>query len=196
VSIFSVLVVGDEIEDQMAPFQENNMGTCRPEYLQFFDIEDESLDEYENGSTEMGYCEDGVYRFAHDIDNPSVLRPIPKVLSRGQRFYKEQYASFEQYMKDFCGYESRDEKTGRFGYWENPNKKWDGWKIRSHHTKHNVPYRTFAILNNGHWIERGQMGWWGAVRDDKGEEAWDKEFWSIIKSFDDTAKLTILECHI
>ena len=33
----TVLVLGDDVEQQLAPFQENNMGTCPQEYLEFVD---------------------------------------------------------------------------------------------------------------------------------------------------------------
>lgn len=41
----------------------------------------------------------------------------------------EYYPDFETYAKDYEGYSKRDEKTGRYGYWENPNKKWDWWEV-------------------------------------------------------------------
>lgn len=42
-SHFSVMVVGEDIEGLMAPFQENNMGDCPEEFLEF--IEEESFEE-------------------------------------------------------------------------------------------------------------------------------------------------------
>ena len=33
---FSIMVVGDNVEEQMAPFQENNMGDCPNEYLEYY----------------------------------------------------------------------------------------------------------------------------------------------------------------
>ena len=36
-SHFTVMVIGDNPEDQLAPYQENNMGTCPEEFLEFRD---------------------------------------------------------------------------------------------------------------------------------------------------------------
>ena len=39
--------------------------------------------------------------------------------------YRALYADFETFMRDYHGYEETDGKTGEYGYWENPNRKWD-----------------------------------------------------------------------
>ena len=38
---FSVMVFGDDVERQLAPFQETNMGPIAPEYMQKVDYTDE-----------------------------------------------------------------------------------------------------------------------------------------------------------
>lgn len=43
--------------------------------------------------------------------------------------FKEVYATFEDFAKSYHGYDSPDEETGRYGYWENPNRKWDWWVV-------------------------------------------------------------------
>ena len=40
-SHFTVLVIGKNPEQQLAPYQENNMRDCPSEFLAFNDIEDE-----------------------------------------------------------------------------------------------------------------------------------------------------------
>ena len=37
-SHFTVMVIGDNPEEQLAPYQENNMGDCPQEYLEFNDL--------------------------------------------------------------------------------------------------------------------------------------------------------------
>lgn len=39
------------------------------------------------------------------------------------------YPTFEEFMKEWKGDDAPDEKTGRYGSWENPNAKWDYWRI-------------------------------------------------------------------
>jgi hypothetical protein len=46
-------------------------------------------------------------------------------LKKGTFLFKETFENFETYMKDWCGYEKRDEKTNKYGYWKNNNAKWD-----------------------------------------------------------------------
>jgi len=43
--------------------------------------------------------------------------------------FKETYATFESFMKEWHGLNGPDEKTGRYGYWSNPNAQWDYWQI-------------------------------------------------------------------
>lgn len=46
-SHFTVLVIGDDVEAKLAPYQENNMGDCPQEYLEFNDVTDEEKKYYE-----------------------------------------------------------------------------------------------------------------------------------------------------
>jgi hypothetical protein len=93
-SHFTVLVIGENPEKQLAPFQENNMGDCPKEFLEFNDIEEEYRKQYAEEDAET----------------------------------KESHPTFENYIEDYCGY-SKDESTGRYGYFENPNAKWDWFQL-------------------------------------------------------------------
>lgn len=44
-SHFTVMIVGDDIESQLAPFQENNMGDCPQEFLEFLEDADADVDD-------------------------------------------------------------------------------------------------------------------------------------------------------
>lgn len=41
----------------------------------------------------------------------------------------KQYATFEIFMQEYAGYSERDNKTNRYGYWYNPQAKWDWCQI-------------------------------------------------------------------
>ena len=63
-----------------------------------------------------------------------VLKERAKVLGeKGWKHVKVKmstiYPTFEEYMRDWCGHSERDPEKGRFGYWENPNAKWDGYQF-------------------------------------------------------------------
>lgn len=53
---------------------------------------------------------------------------------------------------------------------------------------------TFAILKDGQWMERGSMGWWGCVSDEK--DNWSDNYLDIINSIPDDKYLTVVDCHI
>jgi len=37
--------------------------------------------------------------------------------------------NFELFLKEWGGYEEKDTDTGKYGYWENPNAKWDWYQV-------------------------------------------------------------------
>ena len=55
---------------------------------------------------------------------------------------------------------------------------------------------TFAYIKDGEWHERGDMGWWGIVTDEKSRESWADEFWQMWSLLPDDALLTVVDCHI
>jgi hypothetical protein len=104
----------------LGPYQENNMGDCPEQYLKFNDCEDEYKEEYETKSTECARLEDGSLVSRYDDEAKGLpFESIPN---------KVRFSSLEEYASEYHGVE-RDEKTGRYGYWENPNKKWDWWQL-------------------------------------------------------------------
>jgi hypothetical protein len=327
-SHFVVLVVGKDIEAQLAPFQENNMGDCPKEYLEFEDKEDEMLEEYNTGTIEMIELADGS---RHDKSDQQFLKPGGKpfaheyVYPEGHKVvavpFKEKYPTFEDYAARWCGHEERDEEMDRYGYWQNPNSKWDWfelggrwtgffklkpgaigevgspgimtegakagtadaarkcdidweamkqepgekaaalfdraapivaahpkprtWKevcddeafgndfdarrkfyhdqpaVKAFHDAQITGYHsgfepedfyeprdrfieaarkgaisTFAVLKNGEWIERGAMGWWGMVSDEKQRNEWVDQFERILLTIPDDEMLSVVDCHI
>lgn len=92
-SHFTVAVICDHPDDivrLLAPYQENNMGNCPEEYLEF------------NEHTESE--EDW------------------------KKIHKDEYQTFEEYLENYCGYK-KDEVLNKYGYWENPNAKWDWYEL-------------------------------------------------------------------
>jgi hypothetical protein len=55
---------------------------------------------------------------------------------------------------------------------------------------------TFAVVKDGQWYEKGEMGWWGIVHDEKDEDVWLQQFSSLIDSLPENTLLTIVDCHI
>lgn len=144
-----------DLKNALAPFQENNMGDCPKAYLKFHSVTEEERYTYENGTIEKLVCQDGTILDYYDerfkvildkenwerdtnehkytsgvggkieyisFDYSSVngqLKDVP---------YKNLYPTFEQYMKEY-GEHELDEEMKDYGYWENPNAKWDWWQV-------------------------------------------------------------------
>src|SRR5207253_2266062 len=43
---------------------------------------------------------------------------------------------------------------------------------------------TFAVVHDGEWYERGEMGWWAMVSNEKSPKDWQAQFDKIIASLD------------
>jgi hypothetical protein len=55
---------------------------------------------------------------------------------------------------------------------------------------------TFAVVKDGQWYERGHMGWWAIVSDEKEDGVWEREFSELIDSLSPNTLLTVVDCHI
>ncbi len=54
----------------------------------------------------------------------------------------------------------------------------------------------FAILKDGQWLERGEMGWWGCVHGEKDEADWRDELSAVLADCDPDHWVTTVDCHI
>lgn len=84
-----------------------------------------------------------------------------------KEFYQH---DFDYFMKDWAGYDERDAQMGRYGYWENPNAKWDWYQIGG---------RFAGLLKLKE----------GAASGIKGERSWTNEETVIPKNQVDSAKV-------
>jgi len=327
-SHFTVLVIGDDPEAQLAPFQENNMCDCPDGFLEFEDREDECHQEWFTGTRSMKKLPSGevVCRWDERFQEPKE-GIFKHAISSNDKFtfpegtvdvevpYTEVYPTFEEYMEEYEGYEARDTKTNRYGYWENPNAKWDWyqlggrWKgtlklredaqhpedaahgetglmgshknagplyvdrarkddvdwaemqreaqqkndedwaanekafgeyggpegfaeaynsksLQEGHTPHfsldlqmipltegewRGPRRcetqeefykrrgfscTFAVIKDGEWYERGEMGWFGCVSGEKDRAEWSKQYTDLLMEVDGDTIVSVYDCHI
>lgn len=54
----------------------------------------------------------------------------------------------------------------------------------------------YAILHDGIWMEKGEMGWWGIDDPHYTEEDWEKKFQEFFKALDPETEIAIVDCHI
>ncbi len=328
-SHFTVLVIGNDPEAQLAPFQENNMGDCPKEHLEFNDVEEEYRKKYDTDLTDAFVDPDGSAHCRYDSqfrnpsynflkDKPNTEYLCPAGWTAKEVSVKEIYPTFEEYMDKYCDYK-KDDVLGRYGYWENPNAKWDWyqlggrwsgffttksgektdsdvvenidfeamlkekadyaaelydlvWKyikdtppvtpwdeiretekdkggddaierarkiyreqprvvaadkmaeilrkkdnlteVENHATwldkleDFNLPreqyiqnfadtaVRTFAVVKNGRWYERGKMGWFACVSDEKDNETWASIHANLLKNLPNGTLISLYDCHI
>lgn len=85
-------------------------------------------------------------------------------------------------------------------YTETPKKDWNGEEyyplkedIKWHYTKSLIP---FCLVVDGMWIEKGQMGWWGISINNKEEQDWNDEFFSILDRLPENSEFHLIDFHI
>lgn len=146
----------EKIEKALAPYQENNMGDCPKEYLEFHSYSEEYKEDYETGTTERVKLKDGTLVYPWDnclykevskteyeqaeaegkqtsySSHPDTYKVKKDLVEIGAELvsisWKELYATFEEYLEKYHGAE-KDEETNDYGYWENPNAKWDWYQV-------------------------------------------------------------------
>jgi hypothetical protein len=293
------MVIGNDVKQQLAPFQENNMGDCPAEYLEFEDCTEEvtdawdaltpeAKDEYDSiahyAESYHGYkeSEDEPGRFGY-VDNPNSKWDWYQVGGRWSGFLKlkpgakgtlgtrslldrspdERSGYADQTRKGDIDFEGMRDEAG-----EKAGTKWDivnpviaphastftSWATVQEQAKdeaggvnwevardmyHGQPLRkavaeaardssnpnrdlfvwlddidrylksreefvqaardsavsTFAVLNDGQWVERGEMGWWGIVSNEGDKTAWDRDFNTMLDALPDDTLITIVDCH-
>lgn len=122
---------------------------------------------------------------------------------------KEKYPTLDKFAKEYYGYRK---VNGRYGYMSNPNAKWDWYseggrwsgylynkegrttdielltevdweKMYSNDNEDGYNHIPFCFVNaEGEWIERGQMGWFAMVANEKKKETWEEEFKAYVQS--------------
>ena len=55
---------------------------------------------------------------------------------------------------------------------------------------------TFAVVKDEKWYERGEMGWWAVVTNEKEDSVWQEEFNKLINGLPDDTWLAVVDCHI
>lgn len=55
---------------------------------------------------------------------------------------------------------------------------------------------TFAVLHEGVWHERGEIGWWGVVHNPQPPEVWQTQFSEIVQQLQPEDEMTVVDCHV
>ena len=67
---------------------------------------------------------------------------------------------------------------------------------RTSYLKRQGDLSTFAIIKDGKWYEKGSMGWWVMVSDEKTSDEWSEQFNKLLNDLPDDMLLSVYDCHI
>lgn len=56
--------------------------------------------------------------------------------------------------------------------------------------------QTYAVVKDGKWHERGEMGWWGMASNEKDPDEWDAQFAALLDGLPPETWLAVVDCHI
>ena len=54
----------------------------------------------------------------------------------------------------------------------------------------------FAVVKDGKWFARGEMGWWGIVSDEEDRQEWNKKINELIDDLPGDTLLSVYDCHM
>jgi hypothetical protein len=206
---FPILVVGGNYDDQLAPF-------CEELRTHFNDLTEEYTQEYETETMEIVEFADGrrfskydkaleqywkrACKFGHSSEDKLVLPPDAKLKTIP---FKDFYPTFEKFADEWHGAEP--DEGGRYGYWYNPQAKWDWYKLGGRWPNF-LPLKNGKTANKAIWgdIDADKLetpsgflkdGHW-QDDDDKDEEEWERDFRRLIKTIKPNTPVAIYDIHI
>lgn len=125
----------DRLEEALAPYMENCCAEPDRKYMEFYDKEDEMKKEYETKTIRVVRMFDGELVHLHDKrwrPKPTTKNPFPQPKPpKDQQMevkISRMYKTFESFAEEYNGYK-KDDITGKYGYWQNPNARWDWYEI-------------------------------------------------------------------
>lgn len=189
-SHFTVLVIGNDPEKQLAPFSER---IDVPEYLAE-KVEQEEIDRF------LKY-----YRTKSD-DLSGYYATKNKSLD-----FDAIYSIHGEDWNDRAWKYDNKGQLGRYSTY-NPESRWDWYvlggrwdgELKTEHGELNQAKKTdilnwdelkpFSILKDGKWYQKGEMLWFAVVKDEKAE--WPNEVQEIKRDVEDDTLISMYDCHI
>ena len=96
------------------------------------------------------------------------------------------------------GAEPTEEEKSKYILWYKPEYYIEKYGNKSNYIKSMITFSAYALLTpDGEWLEPGKMGWWGVSHADPADHGkWERDFTSLIDTFDKDMYITIVDCHI
>lgn len=214
-SHFSVAVItttglDQDVEKLLAPFQENNMGDCPKQYLEFVELKgdeiDEEYDEVDALTGKYGYWENpnakwDFYRVGGRASGILKLKTggtanVAKINDLDLSMDKEAYNDAIRFWKvEVEGIPKKDDED--FFNMYGPSYYIDRFGTKENYATDRATFKTFAmLLPTGEWLEKGEMGWFGLDSSTaESNETYQKSFNGVLETMQDHY-ITIVDCHI
>jgi hypothetical protein len=177
--------IWDNAEDKLSPEDEGGLWTPY------------TKDKY---PTPTDIAKDKGYEVVPDETKRDGVRFVQKVECQWQyEASKEKYPTIDELAKGYFGYRKLN---GKYGYMSNPNAKydwyseggrWSGYLTNKEGKTTDIELLTevdwektdipFCFVNTeGEWIEKGEMGWFAIVSNEKKKGDWEAEFKACVQS--------------
>lgn len=202
---------GRTVEELLAPYDENIVYAPYVQYTREQAIAKirKEIEDYKNGLYAEYLSNPKKYEESHsNVEHINYLKnKFPKKLEwTDDECYEDIKRSFDEDMI---------EPNGDLLSIYNPNSKWDWYTIGGRWNNYlktlsgeatNEDYVSkidwkdiipFAFVTPiGKWHERGKMGWWACVSNEKATDNWKSEFKEFLDNLDEDTIVTVVDCHI
>ena len=205
---------GEDLEELLMPYDENM--ECEP-YVKYTREEAiaevrREIEQYKNTIYAEYLANTEAYKEKHSMADPRHFEYLANEFPKKLKWTDEE--CFED-MKTRFDEEDIDEDGNIYSTY-NPKSKWDwyvvggrwreqlktknGEQVDAAYAKEvnwkesGVPFA--FITPDGKWYERGEMGWWAVVTNEKSPDDWDAEFYKMVEKLDDDVIVTLVDCHI
>ena len=90
-----------------------------------------------------------------------------------------------------------DKETVKWSFYK-PEFYTERYPNKEAYAKTTAEFTTFAVLKEGKWYEKGEMGWFGGSSDSGDDEMkWAQNFWdNFLKDCNGDTEITVVDCHI
>lgn len=202
---------GRTVEELLAPYDENIVYAPYVLYTREQAIAKirKEIEDYKNGFYAEYLSNPKKYEESHsNVEHINYLKnKFPKKLEwTDDECYEDMKGRFDEDMIKLNG-----DLLSTY----NPNSKWDWYTIGGRWNNYlktlsgkttNEDYVSkidwedilpFAFVTPiGEWHERGKMGWWACVFNEKATDNWKSEFKEFLDNLDEDTIVTVVDCHI
>ena len=202
---------GKSVEALLAPFNENIKYAPYVKYTREQAIAEirKEIEDYKNGLYAKYLA--NPYEYEKNCNNASHINYLKNIFPKKINWTDDE--CYEYMKEDFS--EDMIKPNGDLLSTYNPYSKWDYYSVGEKQNKciktlngekvskayvnevnwkESIPFAFITPI--GEWHEKGEMGWWAIVSNEKEEKDWENEFKEFIDFLDKDTMVTAVDCHI